>query len=445
MINTDDYSESIGMKNQAVNERPDRSNVRVHKSSALRKRMAMRKNTAKSETDDEEGSVSNDDHQPTEPGGGFEDLANDQKTSHAMDNDARSESNDSYMPEQAHQEQPRVSNPPRDNLPRPGFASIEDEKQDYLAKFKRLRDRNVKLSQQFHMNSDIRDLRHEYDMLKKASDAESAVKFQRKALIAICSAMEWGNKKWDPFAIELDGWSEQVCESIEDYDRTFERLHEKYTGKAEMPPEAELMLAVAGSAFTFHLSHQFFKNNIPTDVSNLNNRTQGTENIMRELQQQQESAKPAQQMPPQQMPQQQMPQQQMPQQQMPQQQMPQQQMPQQQMPQQQLNTGGMSGISQMMGQLAGGNLPTVPTSHMPFPQIANPMQVMKQIQQNDTDDSEDNVSITTDDASLDDVKVLQVPDTPAKKGAGGRGGRGRGAAAKGRGRGRASQQNSMVL
>jgi hypothetical protein len=149
-------------------------------------------------------------------------------------------------------------------VPRAPFATIEDEKQDILMKFKRLREKNIKLSQAYGPHSSIADLRAEYDMLKRNAEMEGSVKFQRRALIAICSGLEWANKKFDPFNLELNGWSETIAEDIESFDPTFEKLHAKYSGKASLPPEAELMLSLAGSAFTFHLSNQFFKAAMPS-------------------------------------------------------------------------------------------------------------------------------------------------------------------------------------
>jgi hypothetical protein len=52
-------------------------------------------------------------------------------------------------------------------------------------------------------------------------------------------------------------------ENIMDYDGIFERLHEKYSGSVKMEPEMELLFALGGSAFMFHLSHTLFKTAMP--------------------------------------------------------------------------------------------------------------------------------------------------------------------------------------
>ena len=44
-----------------------------------------------------------------------------------------------------------------------------------------------------------------------------------------------------------------------DYDQIFERLHDKYSGRVDMPPELELLFSLAGSAAMFHMTSTMFK------------------------------------------------------------------------------------------------------------------------------------------------------------------------------------------
>ena len=80
-------------------------------------------------------------------------------------------------------------------------------------------------------------------------------------LMAVVSGSEFLNKRYDPFGVELNGWSETVMENVNDgdYDGTFERLHDKYSGKVNTPPEIELLLSLAGSAAMFHMTSTMFK------------------------------------------------------------------------------------------------------------------------------------------------------------------------------------------
>ena len=48
--------------------------------------------------------------------------------------------------------------------------------------------------------------------------------------MAAVTGLEFLNNKFDPFSVNLDGWSESVNESIFDYDEIFEELYAKYGG-----------------------------------------------------------------------------------------------------------------------------------------------------------------------------------------------------------------------
>ena len=82
-------------------------------------------------------------------------------------------------------------------------------------------------------------------------------------MMAAVSGIEFLNSKFDPFDVKLDGWSESVNESINDFDEVFEQLYEKYGGGGEMAPELKLVMMLGGSAFMFHLSNTMFKSSIP--------------------------------------------------------------------------------------------------------------------------------------------------------------------------------------
>jgi hypothetical protein len=72
---------------------------------------------------------------------------------------------------------------------------------------------------------------------------------------------EFLNTRYNPFSFELDGWSEQVHESVDDYDDIFEELHDKYKDSgSNMAPELRLLISLGGSAFMFHLTKRMFSN-----------------------------------------------------------------------------------------------------------------------------------------------------------------------------------------
>ena len=169
------------------------------------------------------------------------------------------------------------------NMPSEGFATIDDEKQDLLYRFHRLESKGVKLYKKFNMYSDIREMRSEFTKIKRDSSVNSSVKFSKQILMTIVSGSELLNKRYDPFGIELNGWSETVMENVNegDYDNIFERLHEKYAGKMNTPPELELMMSLAGSAVMFHLTSTMFKS-IP-NINDIAKQNPDVQNAMKSM------------------------------------------------------------------------------------------------------------------------------------------------------------------
>jgi len=149
-----------------------------------------------------------------------------------------------------------------DDSPENGFNSIEEEKQDYLYKFYRLQAKGVPLNKKFNMNSNIAEMRSEFNRIKRDSDVNASIRFSRRMLMACVTGIEFMNRRYDPFEVKLEGWCESVMENVDDYDNVFERLHDKYASKVSMAPEIELLLSLAGSAFMFHLTNSMF-NSMP--------------------------------------------------------------------------------------------------------------------------------------------------------------------------------------
>lgn len=143
------------------------------------------------------------------------------------------------------------------------WKDIESKKQEYLLKLHDLENKGIKLTRHFNMKSDLDDLKLEYERHRKIAEKNAAISFSRKMLMACVTALEYGNGRFDPFNIQLEGWSESVMENIGDYDSIFERLSEKYAGTSQMAPEFELMLSLAGSAFMFHLTKTMFNSALP--------------------------------------------------------------------------------------------------------------------------------------------------------------------------------------
>ena len=191
--------------------------------------------------------------------------------------DEQSVDEESYAEEPEEHHEPEMENDDmsveEEDSPSPGYNSIDEEKQDLLYKFYRLQTKGVPLPHKFNMHSSIHEMRREFERIKRDGEVNASIKFSRRMLMACVTGIEFMNKRYDPFDIKLEGWSESVMENVEDYDNVFERLHDKYKTKVQMAPEIELLLSLAGSAFMFHLTNSMF-NSLPNfkDIAKQNPR-----------------------------------------------------------------------------------------------------------------------------------------------------------------------------
>jgi hypothetical protein len=144
------------------------------------------------------------------------------------------------------------------------------EKRELLYQMDRLESKGYKLPFKFDMESNLEEMQTEYNKILREKEIDASIRFQRKMLMAFVSGSEYINTRYDPFAIKLDGWSEQVHDNILDYDDIFEELHSKYKSKGKkMSPELRLFVSLSGSAFMFHLTNRMFKDNPLPNVENV--------------------------------------------------------------------------------------------------------------------------------------------------------------------------------
>jgi len=163
--------------------------------------------------------------------------------------------------------------------PKVNSKELERRKRELLVKLLALENKGVELTKKFSLKSKYEDIEFEYETQKKSLETEAGVKFQQKALMAFVTGLEFMNNKFDPIGAKLDGWSESVMDSIGDYDAVFRKLYEKYSTRAELPPELELLMTLVASGFMFHLTNSFFKSNMPA----VNNIMQNNPDILKNI------------------------------------------------------------------------------------------------------------------------------------------------------------------
>lgn len=145
--------------------------------------------------------------------------------------------------------------------PSQGFLTIGDEKADILFRLEVLRRQGIE-PRKFSARDDIREMRNELNRIKTHLELDRSLKFSRKAVVGLASALEFLNDKVDVLDLELDGWSDQMHQAVytqKEYDNIFEELFFKYRGKVQTPPEVRLLLTFGASALTFHMSNVMAK------------------------------------------------------------------------------------------------------------------------------------------------------------------------------------------
>jgi len=147
--------------------------------------------------------------------------------------------------------------------PSEGYTSIEEEKADILNKLSRLEKKGFNVNKRLNAYSSIIELRTELKRIMYGIETEQSIKFSRRMLIACVTGVEFLNKRYNPFDVQLEGWSESVMENVDDYDGVFEELYVKYRNKVAVAPEIKLIMMLGGSAMMFHLTNSMFKTAMP--------------------------------------------------------------------------------------------------------------------------------------------------------------------------------------
>ena len=147
--------------------------------------------------------------------------------------------------------------------PSKGYNSVDEEKADLINKLGRLEKKGFAVNKRLNAYSNVDELRTEVKRITYSIDVEQSVRFSRRMLVACVTGLEFLNKRYNPFEVQLEGWSESVMEGVDDYDGVFEELYVKYRSKVNVAPEVKLIMMLGGSAMMFHLTNSMFKSALP--------------------------------------------------------------------------------------------------------------------------------------------------------------------------------------
>jgi len=153
--------------------------------------------------------------------------------------------------------------PSQEEQPSKGYTSVDEEKADLINKLGRLEKKGFAVNKRLNAYSNVDELRSEVKRITYSIDVEQSVRFSRRMLVACVTGLEFLNKRYNPFEIQLEGWSESVMENVDDYDGVFEELYVKYRSKVNVAPEVKLIMMLGGSAMMFHLTNSMFKSVMP--------------------------------------------------------------------------------------------------------------------------------------------------------------------------------------
>lgn len=148
----------------------------------------------------------------------------------------------------------------RGTRPSAGFSSLKEERLHLCLSLKRLKDEGVKGISDFDENTSIEELRMELRALEDDELVRNGIQNCRSALVTISAGIEIANRRYNPFDLDLNGWSQNLYESVETFDGVFERLTKKYSRRVgSIAPEAQLLIMLASNAFSFCFMRSMLK------------------------------------------------------------------------------------------------------------------------------------------------------------------------------------------
>ena len=133
---------------------------------------------------------------------------------------------------------------------------IQLQKLDMIRKLGELHHNGVTLSQKYTIESDLDAMKFEYELHTSIRAKQNSVNWMSSVLMNCIYGIEMLNDKYDPFSINLSGWSQQMSRDSNSYYDVFGELYEKYNkpGKS-VPPEIKLLFMITGSATKFALQN----------------------------------------------------------------------------------------------------------------------------------------------------------------------------------------------
>lgn len=126
-------------------------------------------------------------------------------------------------------------------------------KLNMIRKLTELVRKGVKLSQNYNMDSDYKTMKYECELHESIRSKHNTVLLWKDGCLASINALEEANRKFDPFGLDLDGWSDCVGGKSDQLYDVFGEMYEKYSGSGRsLPPEMKFVGILGFSAARTH-------------------------------------------------------------------------------------------------------------------------------------------------------------------------------------------------
>lgn len=121
---------------------------------------------------------------------------------------------------------------------------------DMLRKLADLKKKGYLISDEYNIDSDYYAMKEEYEYQMSIKGKDGFVKNTFCYGLSLIKMLEFANKKYDPFGIDLDGWNSNIESSKEEILDVISDIYEKYhrPGSGTMAPELRLLIILVSSA-----------------------------------------------------------------------------------------------------------------------------------------------------------------------------------------------------
>lgn len=138
-------------------------------------------------------------------------------------------------------------------------AELQMTKIKELIKLTRLVKRGYESNRLYTITDKLEDIQNERQRLEELSNLDAGVKFQKNSTLMLASFIEMVNNYYNPFELQLNGWSDTLHDNMDSFEPIFEELYEKYKEQVQLAPEIKLLLLFFGSAISYHLTNIVIK------------------------------------------------------------------------------------------------------------------------------------------------------------------------------------------